>query len=215
VAASHRNLTLLFSNIPEQMASSTPSRPGIMSEIKKYAVQVLASDGGMPIAQSAIKCSASFATPKQAPPGGCWLTFTYALEGKRINNLGSKFDDGKAYTLQAYMEAYRKSSQPEKTDQQLQQLWWRCEDAISAAEKLLAGGGQGCRPISIATYFLDRVKAIDRPKKQAVADKQKSNKDVSLDERRKYIEKAGKTWTTCELGGQQLSVEFRRMPRIL
>lgn len=209
VAPSHRNLTLLFRNIPETIASSINQRPSITSDIKKYVADVLSKE--LPIARDTIKFESSFKMARQAPPGGCWLTFKYSIEGKRINRLGNKkFDDGKAYSKVAFMEAYRKAGLPEKTDGQLEELWFKCEDAVSAAEKMLGKGG---RPISIATYFVNQVKAVDLPIRQAVIAKKQAGGDVSLDERRKYIEDKDikwKTWTNCTIGQSCLYVEFMR-----
>lgn len=209
VAPSQRNLTLLFRNIPERIASSTTQRPFITSEIKKYVEEVLSKE--LPIARDTIKFEAGFKFARQAPPGGCWLTFKYNIEGKRINRLGNKkFDDGKAYSKVAFMEAYRKAGLPEKTDGQLEELWLKCDDAVSAAERMLGKGG---RPISIATYFVNQVKAVDVPVRQAVIAKKEAGEDVSLDERRKYIEDKDvkwRTWTNCTIGQNSLFVEFMR-----
>jgi len=213
-APAHRNLTLLLRNIPETMASSMSTRPHITSEIAKYVCSVISADGGLPIDQKAIKYSASFSQPKQAPPGCCWLNFKYTIEGKRVNRLrNTSFDDDKIYSLKEFMEHYRQSGQPEKSDLELQNMWVRCEDAVFAAEKMLAGGGRGARPISIATYFLDRIKAADRPKRREVEEKHAQDpQSISLEDRKKYIDVKGKTWTTLTLGHQVLSVEFMRMP---
>lgn len=127
--------------------------------------------------------------------------------------MGDKeLDDGKAYELHAFMKHYRQSGRREDTDSQLKDLWIKCNDAVLAAERLLAGGEKRDRPISIATYFMDRVKAIDRPMRDAAEKKHGNKQDISLDERRKYIEPRGRrTWTTLALGGAPISVEFMKV----
>merc|ERR1712066_1186134 len=132
--------------------------------------------------------------------GTCYLTFSYTLAGKRINKVGDKkrqhFDDEKAYTLQGFIDHYRKCGEKDATDGELKEL------------------GYG-RPVSIATYFMDRLRAIDRKRRDEAQQKHVADpSSVSLDEWRKYFEARGNpTWTDLVVKQSPISVDFMR-PRM-
>lgn len=138
----YRNLTLLFMHLPEAVHSSLSQRPAAKQQIEAYVAKVLAGPPALPIPRESIKFSASFVEPKKAPYGGCWLTFRYADEKKRINP-----DDNKVYSFEALKKLYG--------DTKALKLWNRGTDAVFDLEKKLSGGGG--RPTSIARWVLTKI----------------------------------------------------------
>jgi len=173
----YKNLTLLFSNIPESLCTSFSQRPASKQAIEEYVKKVLLSHPPIGVSPDAISYSASFSEPRKAPYCSCWLNFKYTVEGKRISA-----DDGKAYSLSAFKALYK----DKKSDAVIMKMWARSSDAVFELEKMIGNG----KPMSVARWFMDRVKAT---RAEAPTGKDKN-----------------KIWTQFQLGGHPLSVEFKR-----
>jgi len=180
-----RPMTLLFDGIPEDMYNSEAQKPAAKQSIEAFVKSILKD---APVNPSLFTCSASFTTPKKAPPGGCWMNFQYTVKESRINP-----EDGKSYTYDAFKKLYQDSI--DGTPNNVALKWQKCRDSIQALEKSLAD--QDGPRISIARWFMDKVRSKYPPV------------DVPWSSQ-------PKTLVACDgiqgtLGGGKLSVQWKRL----
>jgi len=220
--AAYKSMTLLFSNIPDEARSLTKDAV-IKQDLQDFAKKVLDDPSFVvaspvcPVPSENFSWSASFSTPKKAPPGGCWLSFKYKVDGWKVFP-----GDGKAYSEQAFKklckgkekddlisEMFNNFKQDKKIfidgatytlrglkdlyesqdkDAVILDFWKQSKDAAHELEKKL-GGEDGA--ITIARWFINRVKAKRTPPHPG-------------------FENTSRTWADLKVGGATLSIEFKR-----
>eukprot|EP00812_Abedinium_dasypus_P007434 NODE_1946_length_1029_cov_279.869610.p1 GENE.NODE_1946_length_1029_cov_279.869610~~NODE_1946_length_1029_cov_279.869610.p1 ORF type:complete len:290 (+),score=90.56 NODE_1946_length_1029_cov_279.869610:27-896(+) len=178
VRTAEKNMTLLFLNLPEEVCDTLWQRPAAKQTIEAYVRKVLE---GAPVETEAFKVAASFSVPRRAPRNGCWVTFSYAAQGLKVNA-----DDGKPYTFDGFQKLY----DGKKDGKTIAQMYERSMDAAKDIERRL---GQGGRPTSVTSWFMRRVRDMAVTPPLGADDHQLT-----------------KVWTKCQLKQNFLYVQFAR-----
>merc|ERR1712008_244252 len=138
-------MTLLFSGISEVVCNIEAEKRAAKKSIEAFVMGILKDARVQPDLYSV---SASFATPRKAPPGGCWVNFTYTVENCRVNRA-----DGKILTFDTFKKLHKGD------DKSVALQWMKCKDPIQQLETELGGdgtGGPGARK-HVAQWFMNKV----------------------------------------------------------